>query len=25
MLNEILIGGSIASVSGLVGFFISKK
>ncbi|MDD2653145.1 MAG: ribonuclease Y [Sulfurimonas sp.] len=25
MLNEILIGGSIASVSGLVGFLISKK
>jgi len=25
MLNEILIGGSIASISGLVGFFISKK
>lgn len=25
MLNEILLGGSIASVSGLVGFFISKK
>ncbi len=25
MLNEILLGGSIASVSGLVGFLISKK
>ena len=25
MLNEILLGGSIATVSGLVGFFISKK
>ncbi|MCD4668207.1 MAG: ribonuclease Y [Sulfurimonas sp.] len=25
MLNEILIGGSIATVSGIVGFFISKK
>ncbi|MDF1874690.1 ribonuclease Y [Sulfurimonas sp. SAG-AH-194-I05] len=25
MLNEILIGGSIATVSGLFGFFISKK
>ncbi|MDQ1264271.1 MAG: ribonucrease [Campylobacterota bacterium] len=25
MLNEILIGGSIATVSGFVGFFISKK
>ena len=25
MLNEILIGGSIATVSGVVGFFISKK
>ncbi len=25
MLNEILIGGSIATVSGLIGFFISKK
>ncbi|MDA7817257.1 ribonuclease Y [Sulfurimonas sp.] len=25
MLNEILIGGSIATVSGLVGFFVSRK
>ena len=25
MLNEILLGGSIATVSGVVGFFISKK
>jgi len=25
MLNEILLGGSIATVSGLIGFFISKK
>lgn len=25
MLNEILIGGSIATISGFVGFFISKK
>ncbi len=25
MLNEILIGGSIATVSGLIGFFVSKK
>jgi len=25
MLNEILIGGSISAISGLVGFFISKK
>jgi len=25
MLNEILIGGSIATISGVVGFFISKK
>ncbi|MCK9473393.1 ribonuclease Y [Sulfurimonas sp.] len=25
MLNEILIGGSMATISGLVGFFISKK
>ena len=25
MLNEILVGGSIATVSGVIGFFISKK
>ncbi|MBU0721094.1 ribonuclease Y [bacterium] len=25
MLNEILVGGSIATISGLIGFFISKK
>ena len=25
MLNEILIGGGIATVSGVIGFFISKK
>jgi len=25
MLNEILLGGSIATVSGLIGFFVSKK
>ena len=25
MLNEILLGGSISTISGLVGFFISKK
>lgn len=25
MLNEVLIGGSIATISGLIGFFISKK
>ena len=25
MLNEILVGGSIATISGLIGFFVSKK